>query len=204
MQSQLTSSLVETSEDEERRKRDAEKKKEKKRGFTSTELDEPIDVELKETETQIMLIIPSRIVLADTPDEIKIQEDFKKYQELLQNKKGSDSYMMRGTQTINLAHKHKSINYIGFSQEDKQMTASNFDIVDASKIEKISDSQQQLIDYEKQINEIMAEKLKDSRNLFDTEAPASHLSINTSKSDVKGGKSGSNSTKGDRSKMKSS
>lgn len=50
----------------------------------------------------------------------------------------------------------------------------------------------------------MAEKLKNPKNLFDTEAPASHLSIHTSKSDVKNGKSGSNSSKGPRSKMKSS
>lgn len=84
------------------------------------------------------------------------------------------------------------------------MTASNFDIVDASKIEKITDAQQQLIDYEKSITDIMIEKLKDRKNLFDTEAPASHLSINTSKSDIKGAKSGSNSTKGDTNKMKSS
>lgn len=41
----------------------------------------------------------------------------------------------------------------------------------------------------------MTEKLKNSKNLFDVDAPASHLSIQTSKSGVKDGKSDSNSTK---------
>jgi len=84
------------------------------------------------------------------------------------------------------------------------VTASNWDIDDAAKVEKITDSQQQEIDYLKSIEDIMAEKLKNSKNLFDAESPASHLSIMTSKSDVKNGKSASNSSKGQRSKMRSS
>ena len=66
---------------------------------------------------------------------------------------------------------------------------------------RVTEAQQQLIDYEKSIEDIMNEKLKDSKNLFDTQDPASHLSINTSKSDVKKEKSGSNSSKEQRSKM---
>jgi len=57
------------------------------------------------------------------------------------------------------------------------VTASNWDIDDAAKIEKITDSQQQEIEYLKSIEDIMAEKLKNTKNLFDAEAPASHLSI---------------------------
>jgi hypothetical protein len=48
----------------------------------------------------------------------------------------------------------------------------------------------------------MTEKLKNSKNLFDVDAPASHLSIQTSKSNA-GGKSDSGSSK-TREKMKGS
>lgn len=102
-----------------------------------------------------------------------------------------------------MTNKSKNIGFIGFKQESKDVTASNWDIDDAAKIEKITDAQQQEIDYLKSIEDIMNEKLKNTKNLFDTESPASHISIQTSKSDIKGGKSGSNSSK-QRSKMKSS
>jgi len=58
----------------------------------------------------------------------------------------------------------------------------------------------------KQIDEIMNDKLKNPNTLFDAESMATHISIVTSKSgDIKGGKPGSNSSKGPKgSKMKTS
>lgn len=204
IQSNLTSSLVETSEDEEKKRREAEKKKKDKKGLTAEDLERIIDVELKESETCIMMNIPARMIFSETEEEQQIQEINKKYEELRQNKIGSDSYMHRASQTLNLTQKHKNNNFVGFSQESKEVTASKYDIDDASKQEKISDAEQQVREYYKSIEDIMTEKLKNSKNLFDVDAPASHLSIQTSKSDVKNGKSGSNSSKGPRSKMKSS
>lgn len=51
----------------------------------------------------------------------------------------------------------------------------------------------------------MSAKLKDKRSLFDPEAFASHISIASSKTgDLKNSKSGLNSSKQSKSKMKSS
>lgn len=67
MQSQLTSSLLETSEDEEA-KRKAEEKlaKKNKKGLTEKEIEALIDIELGETETFDLLFIPSSLVQNDT------------------------------------------------------------------------------------------------------------------------------------------
>jgi hypothetical protein len=103
IQSQLTSSLVETSEDEEAKRKEAERKKKEKRGLNTHELEETIDVALAETETLILLNIPGRMVIKESEEETRVADDNKKYEELRQNKIGSDSYMIRGSQTLNLA-----------------------------------------------------------------------------------------------------
>ena len=63
MQSQLTSSLLETSEDEEA-KRKAEEKlaKKTKKGLSEKEIEAMIDIELGETETFDLMFIPSSLV----------------------------------------------------------------------------------------------------------------------------------------------
>jgi len=67
--SQLTSSLVETSEDEEAKRKEAEAKKKAKKGFTQAELDEIINVDLKETATITFFCIPSTINNQDTEED---------------------------------------------------------------------------------------------------------------------------------------
>lgn len=85
--------------------------------------------------------------------------------------------MTRGSQTLNLNTKSKGNKALGFTHESKEVTASNWDIDDASKQKKITESEQQILEYEKSIKDIMDEKLKNPKNLFDADAPASHLSI---------------------------
>jgi hypothetical protein len=137
------------------------------------------------------------MVIQETDEDVENQEKNKLYKELIQNKIGSDSYMVRGAQTLNLAQKTKNIHYIGFTQENKEVTASNWDIDDASKQEKKTEAEIQEIDYLKSIDDIMTEKLKNSKNLFDTDAPASHLSIQTSQASGSRaeGRSGTESSK---------
>lgn len=106
--------MQETSEDEEKKKADAEAKK-KKKGLTQEDLDAIHDVELKETNTICFLNIPGTIVVVDSDHDTQTQELNKKYEELRQNKIGSDSYMNRGSQTLNLTQKSKNVNYIGFT-----------------------------------------------------------------------------------------
>lgn len=50
-----------------------------------------------------MLCLPGRMVVKESEEEARVAEDNKKYDELRQNKIGSDSYMNRGSQTLNLA-----------------------------------------------------------------------------------------------------
>ena len=65
MQSGMSSSLVETSEDEEAKKREAEKAaKAAKRGLSEKELEADVDVVIEETETIMILHIPSQVVAA--------------------------------------------------------------------------------------------------------------------------------------------
>ena len=69
MQSQLTSSQLDTSEDEREKQRvkDREAKKAKK-GLTEKELEALVDIELGETETFELLFIPGIIVAHETEE----------------------------------------------------------------------------------------------------------------------------------------
>lgn len=126
------------------------------------------------------MIIKQTAVNQDTEEHTRCTQDNKDYDILKQAKIGSDSYMNRGSQTLNLTQKVKSQNYKGFIQETKEVTASRADIDDASKEEKITNAKKQENAYLKSINDIMADKLKNPNSLFDAEALASHISIVTS------------------------
>lgn len=104
MQSGMSSSLVETSEDEEAKRKEAEKAaKAAKRGIDKDELEKDIDVVIEETETVFLLHIPSQVVAAQTTgdtdnEEIKAVSDaIQRYDSFLENKKGSDNYTDRGS-----------------------------------------------------------------------------------------------------------
>lgn len=65
MQSGMSSSLVETSEDEEAKRKEAEKAaKSAKKGLDEKELDKDVDVVIEETETIFLLHMPSQVVAA--------------------------------------------------------------------------------------------------------------------------------------------
>ena len=148
LHSQLTSSLLETSEDEEAKRQEQEKlEKKAKKGLTEKELEATIDIELAETETFTLLFIPSSYVQNDTEEFTVAAGESKKYDELKANKVGSDSYMQRGSQTLNLTLKSKEIAKPKFEQESKDLQATNWDIDDASKQKLVSDAKKQQIQY---------------------------------------------------------
>ena len=101
----MSSSLVETSEDEEAKKREAEKAaKAAKRGLSEKELEADVDVVIEETETIMIMHIPSQVVAAQQAadatdnDEAKaVQDAIQRYDSFLENKKGSDNYTDRGS-----------------------------------------------------------------------------------------------------------
>ena len=115
MQSQLTSSILETSEDDEAKKKEAEKlAKKSKKGLSEKEIEAQIDIEIVESETMDLFFIPSSLVPNDTAEYGVLTNENKKYEELKANKIGSDSYTERGSQTLNLNQKAKEVNYKGF------------------------------------------------------------------------------------------
>ena len=107
---------METSEDEEARRKEAERAAKKaKKGFSEAELNQIIDVELKETSTITFMFIPGTVVNTETAEVDVVDADNKTYEALKQSKIGSDSYTMRGTQTLNLTQKHKNEPFFGFT-----------------------------------------------------------------------------------------
>ena len=148
MQSQLTSSFQETSDDDEAKRKMQEKlEKKNKKALTEKEIDALVDIDIGETETFDLLFIPSSLVQNDTDEQTIVTTENKKYEELKANKVGSDSYNERGSQTLNLTQKNRDIFYRGFMQENKDLQATNWDIDDASKAKKMTEARQQQLDY---------------------------------------------------------
>lgn len=84
--SQLTSSLMETSEaekSEDERKRKKEEERRKRKGFSEAELNQYIDVELTETKTMTLMVIRSVVVNQDTQEHADAQEANKVYDQLV-------------------------------------------------------------------------------------------------------------------------
>lgn len=138
MQSGLSSSLVETSEDEEAKRKEAEKAaKHAKKGLSTKELDADVNVVIEETETVMLLHMASRVVAAQTSGDnndeevTKVDAAIKRYDAFLENKKGSDNYTERGSQTMNLTQKTREIANKGFTHEHKEIQASWWDIYDS-------------------------------------------------------------------------
>lgn len=182
---------METSEDEEAKKKEQEKlDKKTKKGLTEKELDFVVDIELGETNTFDLLFIPSSTIQNEGEEFNQVASMNKKYDELKANKVGSDSYMQRGSQTLNLTLKSKEIPKPKFEQESKDLQATNWDIDDASKQQRISDAKKQQISYGQMVDDLITEKLKNPNCLIDAEALASHISIVTTQSGQAPGGSG--------------
>ena len=140
MQSGMSSSLVETSEDEEAKKKEAEKAaRQAKTGLDPKELEKDVDVEIAETETVFFLHMPSQVVAAQTSGDSNNEEvatvdaAIKRYEAFLENKKGSDNYTERGSQTMNLTQKTREVANKGFTLEHKEIQASWWDIFDSQQ-----------------------------------------------------------------------
>ena len=123
-----------------KKKAEADAKKQKSKQLTAAQLEELVDVELKETDTITLLMIPGAVVNSDTDEERQAKENNSIYGQLKQNKIGSDLYNIRGSQTLNSGQKHKNWNYSGFTQESKEVVATKWSIDDASRQMKLSES----------------------------------------------------------------
>ena len=106
--SQLSSSYVESSEDDSKKKAEQERLAKKKKGLTKEDLEAIVDIELSETKTMTLLHIPGTFVKPETDAATENHEQNTAYAELKKSKIGSDLYTMRGTQTLNANKKEKS------------------------------------------------------------------------------------------------
>ena len=171
----ITSSLAETSEDEEAKKKAEEKAAKKaKKGLSPEEVEAEVDIELAETETCFFLHIPSKKLPNEPAEEYEaVRAANKAYEGLLQSKIGSDNYNQRGTQTANLTMKTREIAQRGFTQENKDMQASYWDIYDSSKQTLISEDERLETEYYKYVDEQLKARVKEPNCLIDAEAFAS-------------------------------
>ena len=191
----MLSSMLEGSEDEESRRQEAKKKKkEEKKGLTEEEKNQLVDIELTETETMDLLIIPGTICTDTTDDSMKQTEDYKK---LLSFKVGADSYSNRGVQTLNLTQKAKDIAPERiFMLKDMKVQVNNYEIEEENRKIREEEGARMIRIYEKSIEDIMHDKLNDPRALIDSEELASHISIysQATTQNGKGGNKGGSKT----------
>ena len=86
-----------------------------------------------------ILHMPSQVVAAQTSgdgDNEEVQEvdaAIKRYETFLENKKGSDNYTERGSQTMNLTQKTREVSNKGFTLENKEIQASWWSIYDSQQ-----------------------------------------------------------------------
>ena len=97
------------------------------------------DVVIEETETIFFLHMPSQVVAAQSSgdtineDAARVDAANQRYDTFLENKKGSDNYTERGSQTMNLTQKTREVNNKGFNLEEKEIQASWWDIYDSQQ-----------------------------------------------------------------------
>lgn len=182
---------MESSDDDAAKAKKAADKASKKtaKGLTTKELDMNVDVELSETSTTILFSIPGITGVHETEEYNLITEENAKYETLLVNKKGSDSYEGRGAQTMNHAMKSREINCTDlhtFVEHPVWVQATNYDIDDSAKQEAVSAAQKMTTEFYNSIQKTMDERMKDPRCLIDAESLASHVSIISASAETKG------------------
>lgn len=69
----------------------------------------------------------------DNEEVAQVDAAIKRYEVFLENKKGSDNYTERGSQTLNLTQKTREVANKGFTQEHKEIQASWWDIYDSQQ-----------------------------------------------------------------------
>ena len=130
---------MDTSEDEQekarqRERREIERKMKKGLILNEDQKNEDVNITLSETDTMMMMDIPSLIVLPDQEEEYrKVEQERAKYDELCKGKIGSDNYSENSTQTFNLQTKTKEVNFDNIKSERVKVSASVWEIADNTK-----------------------------------------------------------------------
>ena len=125
-----------SSDDEAAKEKKAAETKKSGKGFSEKELNVEVDIELVESETMIFFSMPAITGVHETDEYTEISAENTKYETLLVNKKGSDSYECRGAQTMNQTMKAREVNCSDlhtFVEHPVWVQANQYDIADASK-----------------------------------------------------------------------
>lgn len=98
--------------------------------LTEADLDKMVHLTLSETETIWMLDFPGTCVAEDNEIAESVKEKNQRYEELLKNRVGNDSYVERGMQTFNSGQKSKEIQSSNVELHEVGCVASNWDMYD--------------------------------------------------------------------------
>ena len=174
------------SEEEERKRHEREKKFEQERREREKKMQDEnnekiIDIELSETDTLIMFSLPSYIITPDNPAHPIVSNSNKKYESLLQTKKGSDRYTPNYSQTFNLVSKSKEYHYSGFKTEDMKIGSTVADIHDTLRSKRLKPHEITAEEFRNMVKDILNGKMKNQKKfLLDPDSLMnSHLSFDT-------------------------
>ncbi|KAM7433227.1 WD repeat-containing protein 78 [Porites harrisoni] len=98
--------------------------------LTEADLDKMVHLSLCETETIWLLDFPGTCVAEDSEIADGIKEKNQRYDELLKNRVGNDSYVERGMQTFNNGQKNKEIQSIKVELHEVGCVATTWDMYD--------------------------------------------------------------------------
>lgn len=98
--------------------------------LTEADLDKTVHLTLSETDTIWLLDFPGTSVAEDSEIAEGIKEKNQKYEELLKNRVGNDSYVERGMQTFNNGKKSKEIQSTKVELHEVGCIATNWDMYD--------------------------------------------------------------------------
>ena len=108
----------------------------------------------------LIIISPSSLISQDNPNHASVLEMNKKYLKLVEDKKGSDNFTQRATQTFNYQSKQKEQQSNRIEKYDGGCFASVWDLYDASLQDQLSDYEILQLEIKKNIDKELIENIK--------------------------------------------
>lgn len=101
-----------------------------KEELSKEDLDKMVPVKLTETDTIWHLNLPGTSVFKDSECAQDVKKQNERYEELLKNRAGNDTFVQRGMQTYNNAPKHKELQTIPVQKQETGCMATTWDLYD--------------------------------------------------------------------------
>eukprot|EP00898_Chlorokybus_atmophyticus_P006622 jgi/Chlat1/6961/Chrsp52S06647 len=110
------------------------------RVLTAADLDRPVYLTLQETETFMLMDMPSVCVLADSAESVEVMAVNTRYKKMLARKEGSENFVDTGVQTLNTLCKNKEVQSRVVLVTPANCQASSWDIHDSFAAVEATDS----------------------------------------------------------------